>query len=276
MGVTRWPIGTTGRQLSISTPRPADSLRPRRTRSRKLSTEAQVMTDRTTSRHRRKTQPRRTDVSRPPASGGADDRSPVLDAWFAMRPVMTTPAGALTPPGRLLAGVVSGAVAGAVVAVPAAAAEQDWLSWTVHAVVLGAVLGLLTGAQRRSLGSSFAVGVLAGLLDWAGWQLTAVPLLAGTIPDWSIGDAAAAFDDLIRTALLGAGGRARAVLGDRTAAPSVTHRRNGPSAASYRGGRRRFRWSRCRTAAGCPAGARFPGRGDRDQGVEAHPPGIRR
>ncbi|MGA6206375.1 hypothetical protein ACPESR_16695 [Nocardia testacea] len=81
---------------------------------------------------------------------------------------MTTPAGALTPRGRLLAGAVSGAVAGAVVAVPAAAAEQNWLSWTVHAVVLGAVLGLLTGAQRRSLGSSFAVGVLAGLLDWAG------------------------------------------------------------------------------------------------------------
>ncbi|WP_162183805.1 NAD(P)/FAD-dependent oxidoreductase [Nocardia rhamnosiphila] len=117
---------------------------------------------------------------------------------------MTTPAGALTPPGRLVAGAVSGAVAGVLVAVPAAAAEQGWLSWTVHAVVLGAILGLLTGAHRQSLGSSFAVGVLAGLLDWAGWQLTAVPLLAGTIPRWSSGDAAATFDDLIRATLLGA------------------------------------------------------------------------
>ncbi|WP_345496710.1 NAD(P)/FAD-dependent oxidoreductase [Nocardia callitridis] len=105
---------------------------------------------------------------------------------------------------RLLAGALSGLVAGVVVAALDSARGSGWWLWLVHAMVLGVLLGLFTGRHRQSLGSSFAIGVLAGLLDWIGGPLTLSVLASGSVPKWSITDATAAFDDLIRSALLGA------------------------------------------------------------------------
>ncbi|MBG0852172.1 NAD(P)/FAD-dependent oxidoreductase [Streptomyces spinoverrucosus] len=102
---------------------------------------------------------------------------------------------------RLLFGVVAGLPGGAIVAL---VTNPPWLPWAAHAVVLGAVLGLLFGAHRQSNGSAFAVGLLIGLLDWVTWTLTLVPVFEGQRPSWAIAVAVSRFPELVGAALFGA------------------------------------------------------------------------
>jgi hypothetical protein len=100
-----------------------------------------------------------------------------------------------------LFGVVAGLPGGAVVAL---ATDPPWIRWAGHAVVLGAVLGLLFGEHQQSNGSAFSVGLLIGMLDWVTWTLTLAPVLEGDTLSWTIAVAVARFPELVGAALFGA------------------------------------------------------------------------
>ncbi|MFE9287307.1 NAD(P)/FAD-dependent oxidoreductase [Streptomyces olivaceus] len=102
---------------------------------------------------------------------------------------------------RLLFGVLAGLLPGAIVAV---VAEPPWTEWAVHAVVLGAVLGLLVGGRGQSFGSAFSVGLLTGLLDWVVWTLSLRPVWEGQRPSWTIEEAVSGFPGLVAAVLFGA------------------------------------------------------------------------
>ncbi|MGW1489994.1 NAD(P)/FAD-dependent oxidoreductase [Streptomyces sp. NPDC002402] len=102
---------------------------------------------------------------------------------------------------RLLFGIIAGLPGGVIVAV---VTNPPWIPWAAHTVVLGAVLGLLFGEHRQSIGSAFSVGLLIGLLDWVTWTLTLAPALEGRTPSWSIAVAVSRFPELVGAALFGA------------------------------------------------------------------------
>ncbi|MEU4313975.1 NAD(P)/FAD-dependent oxidoreductase [Nocardia sp. NPDC024068] len=109
---------------------------------------------------------------------------------------------------RLLLGVATGVPAGAAVGVVATISAGEtggpsWTAWLVHAVVFGAVFGLLVSGRKQTAASSFAVGLLLGLGDWILWQLTFTVLLAGDVPRWSLSEVVAGYDELVRAVLLG-------------------------------------------------------------------------
>ncbi|WP_198036804.1 NAD(P)/FAD-dependent oxidoreductase [Nocardia sp. BMG51109] len=112
-------------------------------------------------------------------------------------------------PQRLSAGIVAAVPAAAAVrvlaTVPGGGAEAPpWGAWIGHAVLFGAVLGLLAGGRKHSAGSAMAVGLLLGLADWLFWRLTLSVLVSGRVPKWTLPEAVSAFDDLVPVALLGA------------------------------------------------------------------------
>lgn len=72
--------------------------------------------------------------------------------------------------------------------------------WIVLSAVPGGVVGLLGPA---SAASGVARGLVVGLLWWAAWSLTLLPLLLGERPDWSSAAVASAFPDLVAALLQG-------------------------------------------------------------------------
>ncbi|MBU3063907.1 NAD(P)/FAD-dependent oxidoreductase [Nocardia sp. NEAU-G5] len=91
------------------------------------------------------------------------------------------------------AGLIGGGITGAAAIAQGAAGSAQW--WG---------LWLLQRDRKPLPAVAFSLGLLLGLLDWVAWNSTAVPLLSGHVPTWSIGAAVAGYDELVRTGLLGA------------------------------------------------------------------------
>jgi len=72
--------------------------------------------------------------------------------------------------------------------------------WILLGAAPGAVVGLL-GAAAAANGA--ARGLVVGLLWWAGWNLTVVPVLLGDAPTWDAAAVTVAFPDLVAALLQG-------------------------------------------------------------------------
>ncbi|MEV4469798.1 NAD(P)/FAD-dependent oxidoreductase [Nonomuraea sp. NPDC049504] len=103
-------------------------------------------------------------------------------ALAALLPRLWTRTGRL----GLLAGLVSGVPVVSLMAVNDMIDAGTWALFLAHAALLGAVLAALFGTRLFSLANALAGGLLTGLLAWAVWSLTVLPVLLGGAPHWTI------------------------------------------------------------------------------------------
>ncbi|GLW11632.1 hypothetical protein Misp01_67600 [Microtetraspora sp. NBRC 13810] len=101
------------------------------------------------------------------------------------------------------AGLAGGLLVGSVQAYHGMLGHPGPAAFAAHAVLLGAVLGFVAGERAEDLATAFSCGILTGLLDWAVWQLTLRPLLAGRLPTWALASADEQFGALVGDVLLG-------------------------------------------------------------------------
>lgn len=78
-----------------------------------------------------------------------------------------------------------------------------WLAFLALAAGGGAAYGWLYRFQPDRLAATVGGGLLFGLLWWATVWLTAVPLVTGTGPGWSVAEASAGFPLLVASVLFG-------------------------------------------------------------------------
>lgn len=107
--------------------------------------------------------------------------------------------------GQLAAGALAGlASGGLVVALGGGAWSSGSLGLVCLAAVVGAGLAALLGHATQGYAAMASAGLLFGLLLWILGPLSLAPLLDGRSPEWSLGEAAAAFPALVGCLLYGA------------------------------------------------------------------------